>query len=422
MLEKKVLSNGLKVIVSPMAHMTSVSIGIWIGAGGRYETKKLSGASHFIEHMLFKGTTKYTAKQLKEAIEGVGGMFNGFTADEVTCYMIKVPADYLTLGLDVLTDMVFNSRFDSVDMQKEKYVICEEIKMYKDQPSEYVGELLAELMWPGNPLGMPLTGSISNVKGFKREDLLSYRDLTYQPFNMSVIVVGKVSPKEIFSYTESKFPNNKKHKLNVDTPSLSQKSPRFKVELRKTNQTQIAFGFPVEDNNINERIAIKILSIILGGNMSSRLFEELREKYGLCYDIASEYKRHSDIGEFAIHAGVDNEKASESTSAIVDELKKIKDLGVTADELVRAKEFAKGQFLLSLENTSSRMMWLGYRVMIDKNIPVVDELLKKIDGVSLSMVQNLCNRIFQPKAINAAMIGNLTPSARTKIRKTLDTL
>jgi len=422
MYAKRSLSNGFKVIVSPMPQMESVSLGIWIGVGGRYESEKTSGISHLVEHMLFKGTSTRSTKQLKEAIEGVGGALNGFTADEVTCYMVKVPAAYMKLGFDVLADMVFDPKFDEKELAKEKFVILEEIKMYKDQPAEHVVEVLAKLMWPENALGRPLTGTVQTVQRFTREELVAFKEKNYHPSNMAVVATGKVATEDIFNCVSEKFKCNRQKKPMFEVPRSLQKGPRFKYLRKDVNQSQLAMGFHIDSADMKDRFALKIMNIILGGNMSSRLFEELREKYGLCYDIASAYKRHSDVGEFLIHAGVDNAKALRSAAAIIDELLKLKDLGITDDELVRAKEYAKGQFLLSLESTSSRMMWFGYRLLVDKYIPEVKELIKRIDDVTKEEVKKVSEHVFRSNSINLAMIGDVNQKQVSKIRAELEKL
>jgi len=423
MYSRKQTKNGLEVIVSPMPHMTSVTVGVWIGTGGRYESAKESGISHFIEHMLFKGTYERTAKDLKQAIEGIGGSFNGFTSDEVTCYMVKVPANYLELGIGVLSDMVFNAKFDEEDLAKEKFVICEEIKMYRDQPAEHVQDILNSVMWPGNPLGRPLTGAITTVKNFKRDQLMSFKEKSYQPANMAVVAAGKIHTDKFFEYTSGKFNGyKKKKKMTFKSPALSQKSPRMKVEHGGTKQTHIAMGFPAVDSHMSERFAMKLMNVIFGGNMSSRLFEELREKYGLCYDISSSYKRHSDVGEVTIHAGVDNRNALKSTIAILDEIKNIRDIGVTEDELTRAKEYAKGQFLLAMERTSTRMVWLGDRLMVHRHIPEVEEIVKRIDEVTVENIKEVCEKIFRSSKVNLAMVGNISIKEKDKIKKEMNKL
>ncbi|RKY43144.1 MAG: insulinase family protein [Candidatus Makaraimicrobium thalassicum] len=415
--------NGLTVIVSPMPQMASVSLGIWIGVGGRYESEKQSGISHLVEHMLFKGTHSRTAKDLKESIEGIGGAFNGFTSDEVTCYMVKVPAKYLELGIDILADMVLNARFDEQDLTRERFVVCEEIKMYRDQPADHVMDLLGEIMWPQNALGRPLTGSISNVKGFSADELIRFKENNYHPANIAVVAAGRADPEKVLSYAAQRFAAKKKRKTpSFETPKVTQKSSSMKVCRGDTKQTHIAMGFHATDRNIRERFALKLMNVIFGGNMSSRLFEELREKYGLCYDISSSYKRHSDVGEVHIHAGVDNKKAPRSVIAILDEVKKLRDLGITEDELARAKEYAKGQFLIAMEGTATRMMWLGDKFMVQRHIPGVKDVLREIDGVTSAEIHKVCERIFRASSVNLAMVGRLRDKDKSKIKEELNRL
>ncbi len=416
-------NNGLTVIVSPMPQMASVSLGIWVGIGGRYESARQSGISHLVEHMMFKGTHTRTAKDLKQAIEGIGGTFNAFTSDEVTCYMVKVPARHMELGMDILADMVLNARFDKEDLAREKFVICEEIKMYRDHPADHVLDLLGEIMWPGNALGRPLTGNMTTVTGFSAGTLIKFKEANYHPGNIAVVAAGKVSPGKVFTCAMRKFAGQrKKRNPSFSAPRTGQKSSRVKICRKETKQTHLAMGFHATDRDTRERFAIRLMNVIFGGNMSSRLFEELREKYGLCYDIASAYKRHSDTGEIQVHAGVDNRKALKSVIAILDELKKLRDMGVTGGELARAKEYAKGQFLLAIERTSTRMLWLGDRHMVHKNIPEVKSVLKRIDAVTPGEIQNMSERIFRSSSANLAMIGRISDRDKNKIKKELNKL
>jgi len=337
--------------------------------------------------------------------------------------MVKVPAKYLELGIQILSDMVLNPKFEKSDLEREKYVICEEIKMYRDQPADHVMEILGSIMWPDNPLGRPLTGTIKNVKGFKRDELIRFKEENYHPGNMAFILAGNADPDKVFKSVNGKFSGCKRGKnLSFKPPKLNQASYRLKIAKGDTNQTHIAFGFPVKDKNKRERFALKLMNVILGGNMSSRLFEELREKYGLCYDISSSYKRHKDVGEVTVHAGVDPKKAVRSVTAILDELKKIRDMGVTGDELARAKEFAKGQTLLSLEATSTRMLWLGDRLMVHNNIPDLKEVLKDVDRVTGKDIHRVCEKVFTSSRVNLAMISDLAAKDRNRIRKELDKL
>ncbi|MDD3089326.1 MAG: pitrilysin family protein [Candidatus Omnitrophica bacterium] len=415
--------NGLTVAVSPMTHMASISIGIWIGIGGRFERPEEGGLSHFVEHMLFKGTLTRSARELKEAIEGVGGSFNGFTSDEVTCYMVKVPAKRLDLGLDILSDMVINPRFDELDMAKEKFVISEEIKMYRDQPADHILEVLSGLMWPGNALGRPLTGTVKAVKGFKREDLVRFKGKYYHPANMAIIGAGKLDPERFRKSAIQRFAGLVgRKKPRFEEFRWSQHDPRIKFVKDDTKQAHLSFGFPVPGADKEQKYAIKVMDVALGGNMSSRLFEELREKNGLCYDISSAYKSYSDSGEMIIHAGVDSKKALMSAAAIVDQVLMVRDVGLTEEEIERSKDYIKGQFLLAMERTSARMLWIGDRFMVERNIPDPDEVLRLVGKVTLNDVKAAAAQVFSRKRANLAVIGDLARAEKTGIRKALERL
>lgn len=415
--------NGLKVVVSPMNHMSSVSLGLWIGTGGRHESAKENGISHLVEHMIFKGTLTRGAKDLKQAIEGVGGAFNGFTSDEVTCYMVKVPAKYMELGMEVLSDMVINPKFDKGDLAREKFVVSEEIKMYHDQPADRVLDMLAGIMWPGNSLGRPLTGTIKTVKSLTTSDLIRYQKKNYHPANISIIASGRVDPRKVFRCASRMFSDQKRgERPTFKSPKVRQKTPRIKIQSGKNKQAHIAIGFHDEARSPREKFTSKLMNVILGGNMSSRLFEELREKYGLCYDISSSYKGYSDTAEIQIHAGVDNTRSVEATVAILDELKKLRDVGITIDELDRAKRYVTGQFLLAMEGTSSRMMWLGDRLMVHRHIPSEKEVLKRIREITAADVQKAAKRLFRSSMVNLAMVGKASEKDRNRIEKELHKL
>ncbi|MFA6635916.1 MAG: pitrilysin family protein [Candidatus Omnitrophota bacterium] len=414
-----VMENGLSVITSEMENMTSVSLGVWIGVGGRYESREKSGISHLVEHMLFKGTLSRSTKELKQAVEGVGGAFNGFTSDEATCYMVKVPKKHMELGLDVLSDMVLRAKFDPGDLAREKFVIYEEIKMYRDQPAEHVLELLAGLMWPGNALGRSLTGTVQSVDAASREDIINFREEYYHPGNISIVAAGNVGHKKLSACSEKLFCRYPRGNKNVlSPPEIKKDGPRFKFSRGNTKQAHIAMGFYCPVKTDKEKFAVNIMNIILGGNMSSRLFEHLREEQGLCYDISSVYKRYSDVGEVQIHAGVDNEKVVRSVVSIIKELGRISSGMVSRGELSRAKEYMKGQFLLAIEGTSNRMLWLGDRFVVHKRIPEVDAVLKKIDAVTRRDIKNAACGIFSRDFANLALISRTSEKEKeTMIRK-----
>ncbi|MCQ9206404.1 MAG: insulinase family protein [Omnitrophica bacterium] len=416
--KKTVLKNGLKIITSHMPHMESVSIGVWIGVGARYEEKRLCGMSHLIEHMLFKGTLTRAANVLKEAIEGVGGSFNGFTSEEATCYLVKLPSVYTKLGLDILSDMVLNSKLDPAELEKEKYVICEEIKMYMDHPGHHVFDILAETMWPNHALGRPIAGYNDTIKRFKREDLTGFMNKYYVPANVSVVLCGKLGKsEECVSFLKNTFRRPSPKRSFSYTPVTVGRSARIKPCYKDTKQSHLAFGFHSARRSHPLRYAVAILNIILGGNMSSRLFERLREQNPLCYEISSSVRRYKETGAFVIHAGIDNAKLEEATAEIIRELTTIKENCVTKDELKRAKEYLSGQLLLALEDTASRMLWLGERIVLEGKAPDLKKIVYGVNKVTTEDVKCAANMIFKKKNLNFATIGPAGKDIGKKLKK-----
>jgi len=416
--KEKTLNNELKVITSQMPGMESISIGVWIGTGGRYEDKKYCGISHFIEHMLFKGTYSRDARELKQAIEGVGGHFNGFTAEEVTCYLVKVPKKHFIKGLDVLSDMVVNPKMDQAEIEKERYVILEEIKMYRDRPSSYVHEILAQVMWPDHPLGRPLTGYEDTVSKITRSDLMEIKAKFYKPESIAVVACGKFEDRSFASVVKDKFSSLEgKGAPLYNKFKVAQREKKMSLYFKDTEQTHLAIGFHSSGRMDKRRYAIDLLNIILGGNMSSRLFEELREKRGLCYDVSSSSKKYEDTGAFFIHAGVDNRKVEETLKIITGELMTIKDKLADDDELNRAKEFYKGQLLLALEDTGSRMLWLGDKVMTEEGVPKIKDILERIDDVKPGDIKKAANLTFSEKLMNLSAIGPKDILSKVPIEK-----
>jgi len=420
MYKKTVLKNGLKVITSRMPHMESVSIGIWIGVGGRYEGKKVCGMSHLIEHMLFKGTASRTANELKEAIEGVGGSFNGFTSEEFTCYLVKLASRYLELGLDVLSDMVLNPVIDPAELKKEKYVICEEIKMYMDQPSHHVFDILAEAMWPGHALGRPIAGYLDSVKDFEKASLTAFKERFYQPSNISIVATGRVDERKVRKISAKFFSENSSARsFPYETVKRSDKGSDIRIFKKDTKQTHLALGFHSIKRDHRLRYAASLLNIILGGNMSSRLFDRLREKKALCYDISSSVKKYRDTGAFVIHAGVDNVRLLEASREIIHELDDMRKNPATGGELLRAKEYARGQLQLALEDTSSRMLWVGEKIMTEGKAPSINEIFRNVEKVTLEDVRKTAGLIFTKENLNFATVGPAGETARKKLKKTL---
>ncbi len=362
--KKEILKNGLTIIMADMPAMESISVGVWIGAGGRYEKKSKAGISHFLEHMVFKGTKKRSAQALKEAIEGHGGALNGFTGEEYTCYLAKVLSKDAHIAVDVLSDMALNPRLSPDDFAKERFVILEEIKMYLDMPNHYVQELLAELLWPNQPLGMPLAGTFKTVSTLTRGDLADYKKAFYSPKNIVVSIAGKLPDFNLVKVIEKNFkPAAAMPRQEFTSADTAQKLPRANFFFKETEQTHVAMGLHGYSRFSEDKYKLDLLHIILGGNMSSRLFQKVREEAGLAYEISSSIKHYQDTGALVISAGIDNKKVNKAIKVIIGELKKIKSGGVSKAEFIRAKEFYRGQVLMIFEETMHHMLWLGEKFM-----------------------------------------------------------
>lgn len=419
MYKKSKLDNGLRVITNPMPDKQSVALGIWIKIGGRYENTQNKGISHYLEHLLFKGTKKYSCRKLKESIEGVGGSLNGFTSEEVTCYLVKLPHKYLELGLDILADMVINPLIPEVEVEKERTVILEELKMYKDLPQSYVYDLLDELLWPNQIMGLSVIGSVETVNAIKRQDLLSYQKSHYTPRNIVVSAAGLLNHEKLVKRIDKIFSSPKEGNENNFVRALEQpQAPQLKLLDKATEQTHLALGFHSFKREDPLKYAQSLLNIILGGNMSSRLFNEVREEKGLAYEIGTQVKRFQDTGAFVVHAGIDNNKVTQAIPVILKELEKIKAELVNPDEFKRAREFFLGQTELALEDTMDQMLFIGESTtLLDKTYSLKD-IIKGVEAVSRKDIQAVATRIFEERKINLAIIGPLA-SQEAEIAKIL---
>ncbi len=400
------LGNGLKICSYNMPHMRSVSCGTWIRAGGRYENKKNSGISHFLEHLLFKGSLKRNARELKEAIEGVGGQLNGFTSEEFTCYFIKILDKKLNLSIDVLSDMLLNAKLSEEDLELERRVIMEEIKMYLDQPAHLVHDMLNEILFKDHPLGMPLAGTFESVKNITRKDVMDYKERFYNPSNIVFSGCGSIDLKGFKSAISGLFGHREKSSpVKFTVAKKSPHGPKLNVFFKETEQTHLTLGVYAPSKNNHKRFAMSLFNIILGGNMSSRLFQHLRENLGLAYDIGSHYRRYADIGSLVISAGVENSKLKEVLAAIIVELNKMKKEPPSAEELKRAKDFYCGQLLISMEDTLDHMMWLGENISADSKYYVISEIIGIVNKVSREQIRLLAKEILRDEFLNVAVIG-----------------
>ena len=401
-----VLDSGLKVATKPMTQMESVSIGAWIRAGGRYEDEKNSGISHLLEHILFKGTEKRDMMTIKQEIEGRGGSFNGFTSEEHTCYLVKVLSKDIELGIDILSDMVLNPKMAEEEIKKEKSVIIEEINMYKDIPAHYVHEILAEIMWPGQPLGMPLSGTVESVSAITRNELKAYKEKYYHPKNMLLMATGKIKEDDFLKLSKKYLPGaDAKKGSEFLKVNVKQSSPLVKVYFKQTEQTHLALGVHSLDRSHPDRYAMSLLNIILGANMSSRLFHIVRDEMALCYEISSGVRKYEDCGAFVVSAGVDNKKLVKALEVSLGELARIKKEPVGKDELGRAKEYYKGQLLFALEDTMSHMLWLGEKIISGEKDFSIKSILDRIDAVNPDDLMRVSKETFKDEFLNLAVIG-----------------
>jgi len=406
------LPNGLRVATASMPHMESVSLGVWVGIGGRYEATRVAGISHFIEHLLFKGTKRRTAKEISQAVEGLGGYLNAFTGEENTCFYAKASHRHLDTLLDVLGDMYRHPRFAPVDIKKERQVIKEELLMYRDQPDHYVHELLTETLWPGHPLGRSLTGTIESVGRMQRDDFLAFKQVNYFAGNTLVVVAGHCEHEDIVARVQKALPLPSGGRMPRFKPVTDrQRSVKLRWQTKDVEQTHLAIGIRSCSRHDPRRYALKLLSVILGENMSSRLFQTVREDQGLAYSIQSSTSYLADTGAFLVSAGLDSKRMKQAVKLIMRELSKPARSGVTADELQRAKDYTVGQMWMGLESTSNQMMWLGEHLLAYGSIHTPEEIERRIVAVTTTQVLEAARWLFCDRHLNAAVI---TPSKDEK--------
>ncbi|MBN2096953.1 MAG: insulinase family protein [Candidatus Omnitrophica bacterium] len=421
MYKKTRLNNGLTVVTHQMPSRVSVSVGIWLKVGSRYEAKEQNGIAHFLEHLLFKGTAKRSCDELKQSIEGIGGSLNGFTSEEITCYLAKVPGRYIGPALDALGDMVLNARLDAPDIEMERRVILEEIRMYKDLPAHFVMELLTELLWPGHPLGRNIAGETDTVGRMQRQDLLSFKQHFYQPDNMVVVCCGNLKHQDIVEQCAKYISAPGKPQSNeFSAAGLTAAHSTVKFQDKDIEQTHLALGLRSLARNHPERYCLGLLHVVLGANMSSRLFHEVREKRGLAYAIGTSVKLLKDTGAFIVHAGVDNKRVALAFEVILEQLEEIKKNKITQEELKRAKEYYLGQLSLSLEDTAEHMLWLGEHFVSLNKFIRAQEVVRKVKKITAADLAKLANDIFTRNNLHLALIGPLADQDKGRIQERLN--
>lgn len=402
--QKTVLPNGVRVITEEIDYVRSVSIGLWVGAGSRDEREGNEGISHFIEHMLFKGTKNRTAKELAESLESVGGQLNAFTTKEFTCFYAKVLDENLDLSIDVLSDMFFNSLFDAKEIEKEKKVVIEEIKMYEDSPDELIHDLFSEYVWNDHPLGKPILGTEESIRGLSREKILDYLSHHYAPDNLVVAVAGKINHEDVLKKLTPIFGEFKRGGKRVleGTPK-EQAIQRYNT--KDTEQMHLIIGVPGLGQDDEDIYPMHIFNNILGGGLSSRLFQEIREQRGLAYSVYSYHSTYVDTGMFAIYAGTTPSNTQEVVECILAELQEMRSKGITADELAKTKAQIKGSLYLGLESASSRMSRLGKTELCYDRVISPEEMVEKLEKVTLEDVKRVMNRLWVKDKLSLVMLG-----------------
>jgi len=395
-----------------MPQMESVSVGVWVGVGGRYEPERVSGISHFIEHLLFKGTHRRNAKQISETVEGIGGYLNAFTGEENTCYYAKASHKHLDTLLDVLADMYLHPRFAVSEIDKERQVIKEELLMYRDQPDHYVHELLTEIVWPEHPLGRSLTGTPESLDAIRRATLLDFKHKKYVAANTIVAVAGHCRHDDIVARVQRTLSLSRNGAAPSFVPARDgQRAPRLRFLSKGVEQTHLALAIRGYSRKDPRRFAMKLLSVIVGENMSSRLFQAVRERHGLAYSIQSSTSFFADTGVLIISAGLETERLPKALDLVLQELRKLSRRPPSAVELQRAKDYSIGQMRLGLESTSNQMMWIGEHVLSYGFIHTPEEIERKIEAVTAEEVQSIATDLFRDNRLSAAVI---TPSKDDK--------
>ena len=394
MIETFTCKNGLRIVLEPVSTVRSVSIGIWIQTGSRHETKNNNGISHFLEHMLFKGTKHRTARQIAEAFDSIGGQVNAFTSKEYTCLFARVLDTYKEHALDVLSDMLFNSTFLDTEIEREKNVIMEEINMYEDTPDDYVHDLLAEASFGEHSLGMPIIGSEKQIQSFSKQSLTNYMKTFYAPDNIVVSISGNVETS-FFQQIESFF-----DRFNQSETEVQQEKPIFQaqqlIKHKEIEQAHVCFGYPGLAVNDPYIPSLLIVNSVLGGGMSSRLFQEVREERGLAYSVFSYHATYTDSGLLTIYAGTNKEQVQLLQTTISETVSELTENGLKDKEIENSKEQLKGNIMLSLENTHSRMSRNGRNELLLKKQRTMDDIIREIDSVNQQTInkvleQTLCN-------------------------------
>lgn len=402
--QKFVLSNGVRVLIEEIPHVRSASVGFWVDAGTKDESASNNGISHFIEHMMFKGTSKRSALAIAQSLEDTGGALNAFTDKENTCYYARVLDDQVPLAIDVLSDMLMNSLMDPEELKREKQVVIEEIKMYEDQPDELVQDMFSEAFWGDHPLGRPIVGTRQTVKGTRREDIFDYLDRNYSPDRIVVSIAGNVQTAQVLDLLEASIGQLKRpgeQRLLTMPETLS----NTRIKYKDIEQVHLCMGTPGIVATDPDRYVLAVIDSILGGGMSSRLFQEVREKRGLAYSISSYEIMYAKAGVFGVYAGCSPKHADQVVDLVVDELEKVKANGFSEEELRRAKDQLRGGMLLAMETPRHRMSRMARNELYFGRLISPDEVIADMERVTLADIKRVANQVFDTQRMTMTVVG-----------------
>lgn len=406
MFRKTTLKNGLRIVSEKLSGTKAVTVLVMVGAGSRYEIRAMRGISHFLEHMFFKGAERFKdTKEVSEAIDSVGGEFNAFTGKEYAGYYVKVASESVEIACDVLGDMLVNSKFKQEEIEKERGVILEEYNMYQDTPMYQIGWDFETLAFGDQPLGWDQIGTKEVIKSVMHEDFVKYKGKLYSPDNTVIAFAGNIGHDEAVALTEKYFPMEEFQKAYEFKKCEKMNGGNLRLKEKKTEQAHVAVGFPGYSETHKDHFALKLLSVILGGNMSSRMFLGVREAKGLSYYIHTSTDDYSDAGTIVTNAGVDLTRIDEAIAGIIEEYRKLRDDGLPASELKKAKAYLKGKMILSLEDSEEFAHLLGKYELLHGNAKTPDEIMKLIDAVKLTDITRIAKDLFKEENMKLAVIG-----------------
>ncbi|MBZ4668568.1 MAG: hypothetical protein PWP07_425 [Epulopiscium sp.] len=407
MFRLKKLSNGVTIVSEKLPFVRSIALGIWVRNGSRHERIHESGISHFIEHMLFKGTKNRTSKQIADEMDRIGGQLNAYTTKEYTCYYFRALDNHIDQALDILVDMFLNSNFEDKEIEKEKGVVIEEISMYEDSPEELVHDLMQKAVWEDNPLGEPILGTEDTIATFNYKSLKSYYNKRYRPENTVIAVAGNFDYDEMMDKIEQKFSNwdfNEKDDYEYTYP---QYKAQMITKTKDIEQIHLCLSFPGLPSDSEDVYTLITLNTILGGGMSSRLFQKIREDRGLAYSVYSYPTNYSDTGLFTIYAGMNPSQTSEVLDLIIKEIHSLKINKIPFDDLTKTKEQLKSNYIMGLESTNSRMSSIGRSQLMLNKVRTPDEIIEKVDAVTEERIALLIDQLFDFSKISASIVGKL---------------